>query len=272
MKPATPATGPSPARSGWFRRAARWAIHNTALTLMMIAWMLVFDIGARIAYAWQDPEGGITRAVGNSLYCQLAGGTGCTIVGQVLQTTYDPGTTCASAQHVITPGGSGASDLIACFDGVADVSVDRAGNALVGGTLGVTGLATVGALASTGTASANGALSVNGALIHTAESVSFSSAVTNTLTTSTLTNGHLKLCTCTSGSNCPLILGAPSVNYQVITIQQVSAQQCVIQASSGATAAALPAAAATLTLGALDSITLHYITGTGWITDAYSDN
>lgn len=70
-------------------------------------------------------------------------GTVVTATGQIAQTTHDPGATCSLAQHYVVPGGSGASDLIACWDGTADVSVDREGDMLVGGTLGVTGVTTL---------------------------------------------------------------------------------------------------------------------------------
>lgn len=97
-------------------------------------------IGGHIASATMATSGAAT--VGTTL--AVTGATSMT--GQLNQTTYDPGAACSLAQHYVVPGGTGASDLVACWDGTADVSVDREGDVLVGGTLGVSGLLTAATL------------------------------------------------------------------------------------------------------------------------------
>lgn len=237
---------------------------------------------------------------------------GGTITGQVLQTTYDPASTdyddaslyinmpstAAALDKAVAVGFNTApqvaltrdgkiqwwntSDNLSPAMGVASGALvltvpGYAGNNLMSWNIN-TGAATSNfPFTTTSTLSAAGVtststLTISGATVTTPQGDSFSSAVTNTMTTSVLTQTTHRFCSCTSGTNCPLIIGAPSLNGQVITIQQLSAQQCVLQASSGGTAAVLPAGAATLTLNANDSITMRYATSIGWVTQAYSDN
>lgn len=170
---------------------------------------------------------------------------------------------------------SSAISTSAIIEGIRLVGAASPQVKILSGALSVTSSGTTSAgnltLSSGNLTVSSGSVTYATIMVRPFRTVSFSAATGNTISTVS-TVADMVRCSCTSGTSCTTTIGVPTANNQIITISQTTAQPCVIDASSGTTAVALPAAAATLSLGIKDSITLHYETGTGWITDAYSNN
>ncbi len=225
-------------------------------------------------FQWGPPGGGPTMYTfgvesGSGLYFR-DGGTNrlWSVTNAGLLQTY-AGITAGNASDGPFIGGTIALSSTADIRGaISNGGASNGGQVYINDAMEVVSTATF-----TGQLAANSATTIGGMLITSGTADSFSSNSSNTMTTSSLTTAHVHHCSCTSGTNCPVTVGAPAVTSQVITIVQITAQQCVIQASSGTTAVVLPAGAATLTMNAKDTLTLRYITGAGgWITESFSDN
>lgn len=108
MIPTSPATGPQPAKSRLVR-AISWVSRQIFISTMVLLMAVWVDSGIRIAYAWHDPTISMTRALGNSLYCQL---TGCTMTGQVVFSGVTTDITTGTNESLrIVPNGSGITNI-----------------------------------------------------------------------------------------------------------------------------------------------------------------